>query len=730
MRRLNTWRSALVILSAVWAAPDGAWAARPDEDRWSEGASVAELNRMFDEIRDSDPQAPFVKMRAKRLAAIFDHGRIMARPDDVFVDWMPDRNEMQRRRAARIRAWQVREKPFGGGDALWGRSHGGYWTILDTSHVCPDWESILSLGPKGLADRARARLRTAKSEKERIFLACVVEVYEAMSRLCLRWADLCDRRGNASCAKILRDLAVRPPETLREAIQLMFLYDRGQELEGQPVRTQGLFDRLYLRFYRADLAAGRETRESARKLVREMFRVFYEQQATAGKNIAFGGYDRAGAPVWNELTEIAFEVHHEHNHESPKLTYRFGRKTPHEQLLKVARCVANGRNAIVFPNDETCREMLMRRGISAEDTADLVMIGCYEPAVQGREVIASMAANLNLAKPLESVLNDGCYFDGFRIASAGEALPDYAAFEAAYLRHLGTVIDTMLADTCRYETNWYDLNPSPFMSGAFRDCIANAKDAYDGGMKYNQSGVMCAGLGTAVDSLAVVRQFVYEQKAVTLRELAAILRADWKGYEELRLKARRLPPKWGNNDERADAIGRRIYAFAAQRINAMRNGHGGTFQAGFWSIDQDISFGRQTGATPDGRRKGEMLSRNNVATAGCGKEGPTAAMLSNAKLDTAEAANGHVVDIILPATRDAGGAVAAERVAAMLETHARLGGQCIQFNCFNADMLRDAQAHPDKYPDLQVRVCGWNVRWNDLSKLEQDMFIKTAEGQE
>ena len=97
-------------------------------------------------------------------------------------------------------------------------------------------------------------------------------------------------------------------------------------------------------------------------------------------------------------------------------------------------------------------------------------------------------------------------------------------------------------------------------------------------------------------------------------------------------------------------------------------------------------------------------------------------MLSNAKLDTAEAADGHVVDIVLPATQRKGGAEVAERVVAILETHARLGGQCIQINCFNSQTLRDAQVHPEKYADLQVRICGWNVRWNDMSRIEQDLF--------
>lgn len=204
----------------------------------------------------------------------------------------------------------------------------------------------------------------------------------------------------------------------------------------------------------------------------------------------------------------------------------------------------------------------------------------------------------------------------------------------------------------------------------------------------------------------------------------------WIDEECHRLIAFQDPDGYLGSYRDKDKIATRLYSFVAERINKTRNGHSGTYQAGFWSIDNDITFGRVLAATPDGRRRGEMLSRNNVATTGCGKEGPTAVMLSNAKLDVREAANGHIVDILMPVSRDLDRTCAAERVASILETHARMGGQCIHFNCFDSGMLREAQANPDRYPDLQVRVCGWNVRWNDLSKIEQDMFIRMAEAQE
>ena len=373
--------------------------------------------------------------------------------------------------------------------------------------------------------------------------------------------------------------------------------------------------------------------------------------------------------------------------------------------------------------------MFVRRGKDAADAADAVLIGCYEPGIQGRELIASMAAWINLAKPLELALNAGCTFDGFRLGPDTPLPTDADGLLKAYLIQLDAVAARACADARVYAAHWMELNPAPLMSGAFRDAVANARDAGAGGLKYNQSGIMCAGLPTVADALAAVRYLVDETKAVTMAALRDILKADWAGHETLRAKARRAAPKWGNNDDRADAFARTVADALARRLNREPNGHGGTFQMGLWSIDNDLVLGRQTAATPDGRKAGEPLARNNSATAGCGTGGPTALILSQTKLDQAEAADGFISDVIMPMSRAENPETPAHLVA-LLRTYAEQGGQCIHFNCFRAATLRDAMAHPERYPDLQVRVCGWNARWVDLSRAEQLHFLATAEAQE
>jgi formate C-acetyltransferase len=545
----------------------------------------------------------------------------------------------------------------------------------------------------------------------------------------LRWAAFAEQKGMTEVAAVLRKNAVREPRTFREALQWALVYDRAQETEGEDVRSQGIFDRLFLKYYRDDIAAGRETRESAKRLMVDFYTRFHSQQHPNNKNITFGGYGPDGEPVWNELTELGFEVFRELERINPKLTYRFGAKTPRWQIEKVSQCIAEGKNSIVFACEETIADAFKRRGKSAEDICDYVLVGCYEPGIGGREVVASMSLDVNLAKPLEAVFNSGKTFDGVRIGPDCDLPNDGVEFEREYLRQLDAMLVTALESTRTLEQHWYELNPAPLHSGAFRDCIANARDYSQGGCKYNSSGVDCSGLGTVADSLAAVHYLVDEKKLVTLQELRDALIAEWKGCEELRLRVMRQAPKWGNNHDRVDVVAKRVYDALVNRINTTRNGHGGFFQAGLWSINLDMQFGKRTAATPDGRRRGDALSRNNVATAGCGKEGPLALMHSNLKLDLAESPDGHIMDVILPLSV-ARRPTAAQDIATILATYFKNGGQCIHLNCFDSALLREATAHPEKYPDLQVRVCGWNVKWNDLSPQEKRHFIATTEALE
>ena len=708
-----------------------------DESGWDRKRLVAALHKLNKQYADK----PYIVTRTKQFVTMLNHAWLCVNPKDKFVYWIPDCNLLHKFCVMRMRAFSAGKPELERVCLAWpgmkpditpqeAKIRSVLVACLDREHTCPDWEWLLRHGPKGLAENARRRYHEVKNPKQRLFLKCVVECHEAFARLLVRWAGFAETKGMAEAAKTLRELSEHEPRTFREALQLALVYDTCQYIEDESVRSQGRFDKLFIKFYRDDIAAGRETRASAKELVKDWFLRMYVKNPSGnpGKNVAIGGYDDNGEPLWNELTDIALELHYELNNPSPKFNYNFGSKTPSWQLEKVTHCIADGRTGVVFGNVDVVREALIRRGKSRDDANDFVLNGCHQPNAAGREIIASMAAEVNLAKAVESVFGGGKDFNGIEIGPPCDLPADYAGFEHEYLRQADALVKRTLEWTRGAEEHWYDLNPSPFMSGCFRDCVKKAKDISQGGCKYNMSGCLLEALPTVVDSLAAIKFLVDEKKLVTMAELGDILRKDWEGREELRLQSVRLAPKWGNNNESADKIGKMIYDRYSKLVNETPNGHGGMFQAGFWTVDHDKALGEHLAATPDGRRRGKPIARNNSASTGCGTEGPTALMNSNAKLDLANCPDGHILDVILP-TSLAKMKDGAAKIAAIARSYFNAGGQIVHFNCFDSRTLRDAMAHPEKYPDLQVRVCGWNERWVNLPRWEQEIFLETVAAQ-
>jgi len=265
------------------------------------------------------------------------------------------------------------------------------------------------------------------------------------------------------------------------------------------------------------------------------------------------------------------------------------------------------------------------------------------------------------------------------------------------------------------------------LSGTMDSCLEEGLDISEAGAAYNTSGCCCIGIADAADSLAVIEQLVYKEELCSLAELKAALAADWEGLEDLRLTAQHRVPKWGNNDDRVDHFAVEIAEFLGQRINHEPNARGGVFQAALYGILPTVQrFGRFTGALPNGRRAGEPLTLNTGATVGMDAKGVTGLINSVTKIDLAQFPNGTALDIMLHPSA-VQGEEGVQTIISVIRTHFGQGGMAIQFNVFDADILRDAQRRPERYANLQVRVCGWNVRFTDLAPNEQEMFIAKAE---
>jgi formate C-acetyltransferase len=656
------------------------------------GLSKEELVAELERHRAENPEEPRIMTRAWLFRLLCSTGRIAIEPDDYFADKLEHHNLL----VALREEWRREEerKEFKNDP----RPVPGTWEAgLDTGHFCPDWRNLLKYGLAGLRDGARGATRSG------VFYEAVTMVYDAAITLVKRFAS-------ALPGSAIAPLAERPPRTFHEALQLAYFYHELQEMEdGYSVRSMGRFDLLYNDFYVNDLKAGRLTRDQAKELLKYFWIKFFAktQGKLFGKPFLFG-------PDVNELSYLAFEVYREMRIVDPKLHVRLAERTPKDFLDMVVGCIQAGCTGILTVNDAAQVEMLRENGKTLEDASDYILIGCYEPAVMGKELNCSGACRVNLAKAVELVLTTG----------------DYASFEelvAAYLKILDSQIALTTDKVRREERLWPRVNPSPLLSGTMDSCLERGLDVSEAGAKYNTSGLLFAGIANATDSLAAIKQLVYEERRCTLGELRAALAANWKGYEALRLTAQNRVPKWGNNDDRADRIAVQITDFVGKRVNHEPNARGGVFQAALYAIlGTAKSLGKLTGALPYGRLAGEPLTMGAGATPGMDKNGVTSLINSVTKIDLAQFPNGTVLDIMLHPSV-ARGAEGVQTICSIIRSHFAQGGMAIQFNIFDAALLREAQRHPERFASLQVRVCGWNVRFVDLAPEEQKVFITKAE---
>ena len=614
------------------------------------------------------------------------------------------------------------------------------WAIsgeVDFSHTCPDWDDILSLGITGLLSRVceYAEKEGLTKEQKTFYLSCEI-VYNSVIRFLTRMAEetACLSEGNAIMKKAsesLFALASHAPENILQAMQLTFIFNYLQTyVEGVNLRSIGGIDRLYYRFYKADLENGTFTEEEIREITRYYFLSYTALSAIANTPFYLCGLDSDGRAVTNELTQLFIDEYDKLDVIDPKIHIRYTPDLEPEFVKRVLGIIAEGRNSIVFLNDEVVIKALVALGEDEADARNYVPIGCYEPAAMGKEVPCTCAGKLNIAKAVELAITGGYDMtDGGAICPDDAQVESFSDFTDKVKRILSRLIDKKIELINAYERNYMKINPAPFYSAAMKDCVASGRDAYAGGAKYNNTSVNAFGLAEAVDSIVAVKKLIFDAKKLSFTELRDILKADWEGNEPLRLMCRSKLPKYGNGEAEADAIMLDLTEFVSDYINGKANGRGGVYRCGMFSIDWYTPFGEFVGATPSGRLASTPVSKNLNPVIGADKGGVTSLINSVSKIDYTKVPNGAVLDLLLHSsvTKGEEGRCA---MLGILKTFMANGGFAIQFNALNPAVLKKAQASPEKYRNLQIRLCGWNVYFVNLSKAEQDEFIKMSEASE
>jgi trans-4-hydroxy-L-proline dehydratase len=545
-------------------------------------------------------------------------------------------------------------------------------------------------------------------------------------------------------AAVCDRVPAHPPRSFHEALQMYWFCHLAviTELNGWDSFSPGHLDQHLAPFYTREFEAGTLTRERAKELLACFFVKFNNHPAppkvgvTAAEsgtytdfaNINLAGQSREGDDGVSEVSDLLLEVIDEMHLLQPSSNVQISVKTPERFLVEACRVIRKGYGfPSVFNSDRVVDEML-RQGKSIEDAREGGTSGCVETGAFGKEAYV-LTGYFNLPKLLELALNDGVDpRSGRRLGpstGAAASLRSFDALFAAWEAQVRHFVEIKMRGNDVIERIYADRMPAPFLSLITDDCIARGMDYNEGGARYNTSYIQGVGIGTLTDSLAAIREQVYERGACSIDELLRALRADFRDDEKLRLTLINKSPKWGNDDDRADAIMRACFESYHAAVEGRPNLRGGRYYIDMLPTTCHVYFGSVTGATPDGRRAGSPLSEGISPVQGMDRHGPTAVVQSAAKMDHLRTGGTLLNMKFVPQILD--GDEGIEKLASLIRTYFRLGGHHIQFNVVTAETLRRAQERPEEHRDLIVRVAGYSDYFCDLGRVLQDEIIARTE---
>jgi formate C-acetyltransferase len=544
--------------------------------------------------------------------------------------------------------------------------------------------------------------------------------------------------------RICERVPAHAPADFQEALQSYWFIHLGviSELNPWDAFNPGRLDQHLLSFYRDGLRDGALTEESARELLQCFWIKFNNQPAppkvgvTAAEsgtytdfaNINVGGLRPDGSDGVNEVSFLLLEVIDEMRLLQPGSNIQLSRKNPEPFLRRACAIVRQGWGQPSMFNADAVVAELLGQGKTLQDARCGGTSGCVEAGAFGKEAYI-LTGYFNLPKVLEITLNNGRDpLTGLAIGLATGNPAEFKTFEDlldAFRRQLRHFVEIKVGGNNIIERLYAEEMPAPCLSLLIDDCIDKGMDYNDGGARYNTSYIQGVGLATISDSLAAIAHHVFNEKTVSMGDLLAALADDFDGNEPLRLRLRNKSPRYGNDDDRADDIMRRVFELYHQAIDGRPNTRGGQYRINLLPTTCHIYFGQVTGATPEGRRAGTPLSEGISPVQGSDRKGPTAVLRSAAKMDHLRTGGTLLNQKFTPKLLE--GEEGIDSLAALVRTYFKLDGHHLQFNVVSAETLRQAQADPGAHRDLIVRVAGYSDYFCDLGQALQDEIIGRTE---
>lgn len=438
-----------------------------------------------------------------------------------------------------------------------------------------------------------------------------------------------------------------------------------------------------------------------------------------------GGRDRYGNDATNPLSYLSLQATEDTLSHQPGLSVKLHQNAPVEFSQAVMKLVSKGTGFPAIHSDEVGYAMLINNGIAPQDAMDWSNCGCVVPHFRKVGEWTS-AVNVNIAAALEFALNEGkSRLSDELITFTEKPLTEFISYEeveAAFLKQFDYLIKHSAISIIQAQRLHSEIVPRPFLSSCIEACLEDGGDLFRGGAKYNVGPVFTGiGLSVTANSLAMIKKLVFEDKKTTLDELAQALKANWQGYEKLRQLAINAP-KYGNDDDYVDSIAKRVSYHFYSETHKYKDFFGNDFNSAFMGISNYLPGGKVLGATPDGRKEREPISEGVSPYVGTDQSTPLAALKSAAKMNHDLHSGGTLLNLRLDSKLiDTPRGQA--NLAAMVKSFFSLGGFHVQFNTVSNDTLLAAQAEPEKYRDLLVRVAGYNTQFVNLSKSMQDSII-------
>ncbi len=593
----------------------------------------------------------------------------------------------------------------------------GKKVLSSTGNITPNYKRVIERGFDAMISDIEKYEKVNTSGNSKLFYAAMKRNIAAVLDVCERYRKHAENIGNKRLSEALLQVPARPARSFYEACLFFKIIVYTLRCANHCHLTIGRFDQYMYSYFKADLESGVSREELFETL--ELFFLtlnadsdiyFGAQQGDNGQSMVLGGFDKNGNDTYNELSDMCIRASLEINMIDPKINIRVGKKTPDRIYELGTKMTKLGLGFPQYCNDDVVIPYLLSLGYDEDDAYNYGVAACWEFIVPNNAYDVPNRMNFNLP----SIVNEAIY----------EGLCASDSYDAFFNSVKSKIEESASYYIKKYADKEEEIKIQ-YLSLFVDGCIEKGLDMSEGGAKYHNYGSLSSGLSTVADSLAAIKKMVFEEKAISAKELITALNANFDGYEELRSKLVSCP-KMGNNDDYVDSIAADVIKVLSEAFYGKDNGHGGVWRIGTGSAQGYFMQSKETGATADGRKAGDYYACSLSPSLTAKTKGPLSIIQSFTKFDFGKVCHGGPLTMELHDSvfRNVEGE---KKVALLVKAFIDLGGHQLQLNAINRDRLMEAKAYPEAHRELIVRVWGWSGYFCELDSAYQDHIIRRAE---